>query len=98
MPRGDGAFVAGSEFGADGAVVVVVLDAPVSGRGATVPAGMLGRGERSAVVVDGRADGGTAGREAGALVGPGSLALGAPTLGAAGVGGAAAVAARHRAP
>src|SRR5215207_2103964 len=74
MPRGDGSLIAGSGSGADGVTVVVVLDAPVSERGAPVPAGTVGRGAPAAVVVVvGRADGGRVAPDAGVLVAPDAL-------------------------
>jgi hypothetical protein len=104
IPRGAGSLVVGSDLGAAAAVVVgrvVALDAsdsPVSARGATVLAEVLGCDGPVVVLVDGRADGGWVALEVGALVVPDGLTLGAPAAGAADAGGAAAVAAGHRVP
>ena len=96
MPRGAGALVAGS----DGCTTAgaIVLEAPVSERGAAVLVGALGGVRVTAVVVDGRDEDVGVGPEAEAFGVPEALTLGALAFGARGAGEPAAVAAGHRVP
>ena len=99
MPRGADALAAGSIAGGAAAVVVVVLDLPLSGPGTVVLAGALGCSVRVVEVVDdgvadGRVDGGVAPRDVDVeLAAPVGLAVGAAVA-----GWAAAEAVGHRAP
>jgi hypothetical protein len=57
MPRGAAGIVADSVAGGTVTSLVVVLDLPVSGRGAAMRAGALGCSVRVGGVADGRVDG-----------------------------------------